>query len=77
MAQLKWKDNSKKMFDRLIAVSPGLFRQTAQESLLAAIKHMAVSGVVTEDSIIAAIHIATPAPLKEKVLKQITPLKTK
>lgn len=77
MAQLEWKENSRKMFDRLIAASPELCRKTAEESLLSAIGHMAVDGVVTEGSIIEAIHIAAPDPLKEKILKQIEPLKSK
>jgi hypothetical protein len=76
MAQLTWKGNSKKMFDRLIAASPGLCRKTAEESLLSAIRHTAVNGTVTEDSLIEAIHLAAPDPLKEKVLQHIVPLKT-
>jgi hypothetical protein len=77
-AGLKWKDNSKAMFEKVVQSSPEFIRPMSEKNLREAIITKAGErGVVTEDMVIECTKEVTPAPFVKQTLKDLEPLRTK
>ena len=76
MADVTWEGNSKQMLEALIEASPKPFRKMTETKLTEAVLSKAVDGVVTEDTIVEGIKIATPKPFQGQAMKTIEPLKS-
>jgi hypothetical protein len=77
MASIQWKGNSKLMVQTLIARSPQLYRKAVEESLIAAILHKAVNGVVTEETVLESIKVAAPKQFQHRAVKLVETLMQK
>lgn len=77
-AGLKWKNNSKAIFEKVVQSSPEFIRPMSEKNLREAIITKAGErGVVTEDMVIECTKEVTPAPFVKQTLKDLEPLRTK
>ena len=76
--EISWQDNSKVMYDKVIAETPIMFRWMAKKKLKkAVIAQTGSDGLITENMVIVAVKEITPARFVKSTLEKIDPLQTK
>ncbi len=76
--KISWQNNSRAMYDKVIAETPVMFRWLIEKKFKEAVIAKAGSdGVITENMVIASVKEVTPGPFVESTLSKIEPLKSR
>ena len=77
MAEFTWEDNSKKIYETAISLSPGPFRKITQKTIDEAIeKAVGDGGTITEVELLDIINENTPKPFRAMGIRKLKPLMT-
>ncbi len=77
MADFTWEDNSKKIYETAISLSPGPFRKITQKTIDEAIlAKVGDGGTVTEVELMEIINDNTPKPFRAMGMRKLKPLMT-
>ena len=77
MADFTWEDNSKKIYETAISLSPGPFRKITQKTIDEAIlAKVGDGGTITEVELMEIINDNTPKPFRAMGMRKLKPLMT-
>ena len=77
MADFTWEDNSKKIYETAISLSPGPFRKITQKTIDEAIlAKVGDGGTITEVELMDIINENTPKPFRAMGMRKLKPLMT-
>ena len=75
MAEFKWEENTKEIYEKCINLAPGPFRKITKKTLDECLtKKLGDGGTVTEPVLVDAIKECTPKPFLKMGMKQLKPL---
>jgi hypothetical protein len=72
----EWKDNSRKMFDEVVLMTPWLFRSLSRNSFLKGFQEKQLK-IITEEDFIEVCKAKVPEKFVEKALAKCEELRTK